>query len=288
GRSSGSLAGIEISCSCGAHRSMAGAFNEKVLTRIGVTCSGGRPWLGQESERRNAAPCGAGLIVVQKGASNVYFPHVRSSIYLPQWERSVDRRLAEVLEKNWTFLSDGMENGEFQRIRFELVASSNFTADKREFFTNKLLDAARKRIVDNDAFVNDDSEERYRKMEYDAILEELGGENGDFYVTKIASSFYKTSRTNSAISDAFESIGLLHKLRETRAFVGFSRWLPDDGKTLTEKRNFLRLGQSIDWLPAVVIKGEGVFFEFNERRLKEWAAKAAVVKRVEYLAESYN
>src|SRR5690606_23684774 len=209
-----------------------------------------------------------------------------SSIYLPQWERSVDRRLAEVLEKNWTFLSDGMENGEFQRIRFELVASSNFTADKREFFTNKLLDAARKRIVDNDAFVNDDSEERYRKMEYDAILEELGGENGDFYVTKIASSFYKTSRTNSAISDAFESIGLLHKLRETRAFVGFSRWLPDDGKTLTEKRNFLRLGQSIDWLPAVVIKGEGVFFEFNERRLKEWAAKAAVVKRVEYLAES--
>ncbi|MGI8950575.1 MAG: hypothetical protein ACR2FN_03210 [Chitinophagaceae bacterium] len=53
GRSSGTLSGIEITCSYGAHKRMAEAFNEQSLTKIGVTCSGGRPWLGQEAERNN-------------------------------------------------------------------------------------------------------------------------------------------------------------------------------------------------------------------------------------------
>ena len=59
------------------------------------------------------------LIVVQKGASNVYFSQVRSSIYLPQWEKSVDRKLVEVLEKNWGFLTTGMENGKHSPVSVE-------------------------------------------------------------------------------------------------------------------------------------------------------------------------
>jgi hypothetical protein len=66
---------------------------------------------------------------------------------------------------------------------------------------------------------------------------------------------------------------LLHKLRETRAFVGFSRWLPEDGKNLEARKDFIKLGRSISWLPAMVVRGEGVFFEFSERRLKEWASQ---------------
>ena len=288
GRSSGSLSGIEITCSCGAHKTMAGAFNEQSLTKIGVTCSGGRPWLGQEADRNNAFHCGQHLIVVQKGASNVYFSQVRSSIYLPQWEKSVDRRLVEVLEKNWVFLNTGMENGNFQRMRFELVAEKNFAMEKKEFYTDKLLEAASKRIAGADSSQTDDSEEKYRKMEYDAILAESGGENQDFFVTKNQANTYDDSETNGAVSNGFTSIGLLHKLRETRAFVGFSRWLPDDGKTLTEKKNFIKLGQRIEWLPAVVVRGEGVFFEFNEKRLKEWATKDEVIKRAKYLSDNYN
>lgn len=287
GRSSGSLSGIELSCSCGAHKTMAGAFNEKSLSKI-CTCSGGRPWLGEEAERSNTSHCGDDLIVVQKGASNVYFSQVRSSIYLPQWEKSVDRRLVEVLENNWGFLTTGMENGNFQRMRFELVAERNFAEAKKEFYTDKLLEAASKRITGADSSSTDDSEEKYRKMEYDAILAEAGGENQDFFVTKNQANTYDDSRTSGAISNGFTSIGLLHKLRETRAFVGFSRWLPDDGKSLTEKKNFIKLGQRIEWLPAVVVRGEGVFFEFNEKRLKEWAAKDEVIKRAKILSDNYN
>ena len=67
----------------------------------------------------------------------------------------------------------------------------------------------------------------YRKMEYDAILSESGGENQDFFVNKIAALDYNNEIT---VMNGFSNIGLLHKLRETRAFVGFSRLLPDDRK----------------------------------------------------------
>jgi hypothetical protein len=150
------------------------------------------------------------------------------------------------------------------------------------------LGAATKKLSGAESSNTDDSEEKYRKMEYDAILSEAGGENQDFYVRRNQASNYDDSETGSVINNGFTSIGLLHKLRETRAFVGFSRWLPDDGKTLDAKKDFIKLGRSITWLPAVVVRGEGVFFEFNEKRLKEWSLKPEVIQRVTELSNNYN
>jgi hypothetical protein len=287
GRSSGALSGIEITCSCGDKKTMAGAFNENAIHNItDLTCSGGRPWLGEEAERNNTRHCGEHLKVVQKGASNVYFSQVRSSIYLPQWENSVDRRLVEVLEKNWRFLIGGKEDGKLQKVRFELVAERNFS--DIEHFAEKLLKAAEKRLTGNEIEDIGDSEEKYRKMEYDAILSENGGENQDFYVTKILPSDYSSEIFGDVVKQGFSSVGLLHKLRETRAFVGFSRWLPDDGQTLEKKKDSLKLGNSINWLPAVVVRGEGVFFEFNQTRLIKWATNSGVIARAKLLSNNYN
>ncbi|MBK9744627.1 MAG: hypothetical protein IPO94_17515 [Saprospiraceae bacterium] len=33
------------------------------------------------------------------------------------------------------------------------------------------------------------------------------------------------------------------------------------------------MDKGIEWLPAVVVRGEGVFFEFNDKRLKEWGSE---------------
>ena len=66
GRSSGALSGIEITCSCGAKKSMAGAFNENSLHRIGVDCHAERPWVGEEKEKENTQHCSQQLRVVQK------------------------------------------------------------------------------------------------------------------------------------------------------------------------------------------------------------------------------
>lgn len=288
GRSSGALSGIEISCSCGAQKTMGGAFNEHSLTNMGITCSGGKPWLGQEADRRNTAHCGQELVVVQKGASNVYFSQVRSSIYLPQWDKSADRKIIEVLEKNWRFLSYGMVDGKFDRLRFELLAEQKFNPDKKEFYVEKLLIAAGKKQEGPDLNEFGDNEEKYRKMEYEYIVSGSGSEKEDFYSEKISAQEYESESDSILIKNGFSAIALLHKLRETRAFVGFSRWLPDDGKNLEERKEFIKLGRSINWLPAIVVRGEGVFFEFSKRKLVEWAKREDIIKRTNFLSGNYN
>ena len=105
--SSASLAGLIIGCSCGKYRTMAGAFAPDALKRIGITCGGQRPWLGDTED--NSTRCGYDLNVAQKGGSNVFFPVVVSSIYLPLWAlrlwktRTLGRcSRAEPLTENWT------------------------------------------------------------------------------------------------------------------------------------------------------------------------------------------
>jgi hypothetical protein len=278
GRSSSSLSGIIIHCSCTAKRSLAGAFNEGALTKI-KSCGGHRPWLGEDES--NAKECGMNLHVVQKGASNVYFPEVKSSIYLPQWERTVDKKIVEILEKYWDQLTSHRVDGKLNRVVFETIA------DLKKVDCDQLMSAAEQKLEQLPPVVarmeNADSEELYRKSEYDAILSGEGGDNQDFFVTKKSSGEY-----SGIIKKYFESITLLHKLRETRALVGFSRWLPEDRRTLTEKKGELYLNNNINWLPAIVVKGEGIFFEFRSDLLDQWLSKKDVWNRTQKLIDNHR
>lgn len=279
GRSASSLSGIEIECvSCGMKKSMAFAFNNNSLYDI-KSCSGQRPWLGEVGEK--ATGCGKELRVVQRGASNIYFPQLRSSIYLPKWETSTKRRIIEVLDKNWAFLVRTRNDGDLNKEVFKVFA------DKYSVDFNELLNAANERLKKEKSTENyenlTDSEEIYRRMEYEAILKGEGGDNQDFYVTNVDRNNY-----HHPVKKYFKSIALVHKLRETRAFIGFSRLLPDNGKTIREMRAELSLNNNIDWLPAIVVKGEGIFFEFDNKLLDEWLKNPDVYSRFNILKKNYT
>lgn len=280
GRNSSSLSGIILQCSCGSNsRTLTGAFNENSLAGI-KECSGNRPWLGEIDD--NSATCGNNLKVVQKGASNVYFPIIRSSIYLPKWEKEIDKKIVDILEQNWSFLNQSRIDGELNRVLFEMLA------EQKKVDVDKLLNAAKNKLNTADADINiedddnTDSEELYRYSEYRAILTGQGGDNQDFFVTNKKSDEY-----NCEIRNYFKSINLLHKLRETRAMVGFTRILPEDGIPLSEKMTELSLSKRIDWLPAIIVRGEGIFFEVDEDKISEWIEKPNVINRVQKLVNHH-
>ena len=110
GRSAASLAGIKIECSaCGKSRSLAGAFEEDVLSALPVPCSGAQPWLGRD----RAKSCSANLQTLQRGGSNVYFPAVESSIYIPPahaFETDDIRRILDT-PNFWSAISSGLQDG---------------------------------------------------------------------------------------------------------------------------------------------------------------------------------
>ena len=79
-------------------------------------------------------------------------------------------------------------------------------------------------------------------------------------------------------------------LRETRALRGFTR-VRDDVLKLSVGKSLLRrrsLPPDQDWLPAYVVKGEGVYFELDPENLAAWEARAEVQARADKITQHYG
>ena len=284
GRSSASLSGIKIACNCGKSETMTGTFNFDpesggALHRIGRDCSGSMPWLGKTNDR--GGQCGEFLRVVQRGASNVYFPLMVSSIYLPLWGEDTSRNINKILDnpKVWDTLVAGLDDGRYvQAVRCEAVAAI-YQVDSEE------LREAAQRKLDGTATLDGArlrSEEEFRRQEYEAFRTGRGGDTTDLMVDVRDSVSYGPD-----LADVLDSVCLVKKLRETRVLVGFSRLLPvgDPGSA-----DLVPMSEddSLRWLPAMVVFGEGIFLEFCAETLGAWSENPQVTGRISVLAEHYN
>ena len=88
----------------------------------------------------------------------------------------------------------------------------------------------------------------------------------------------------------FGRIRSVDVLRETRALRGFTR-VRDDMLRLTAGKSLLRrspLPPNQDWLPAYVVKGEGIYLELHPQKLAAWEARAEVQARADKITEHYG
>jgi MrfA Zn-binding domain len=278
GRSSSLLTGIKIRCSCDEEKTLAGIFDLGVLQRvIGYSCRAGKPWLGKTDTQ--GPPCGCDLRVLQRGASNVYFPRAVSSIYLPLWAERTEKDIVESLERPeiWDALTSGVVEGKrIDPVRCDVLARM-WRLDR-----NALLAAAQRKL-DGINVAPALTEEEYRRQEYLALLAPRGGPNTDLFVEII-----QASELGSPLNRYFTKIGLVKKLRETRALAGFSRLLPPDPEGAAGCIQPLKLDQKIDWLPASVVRGEGIFLELNAATIGEWLRNKQASQRANLLSQNLN
>lgn len=282
GRSSSLLTGIKISCSCGEEKALAGIFDFDqqtggALQRIGYNCRAGQPWLGRTEAQ--GLPCGHSLRVLQRGASNVYFPLIVSSIYLPLWAEQAARSIVESLERPeiWDALTSGLVDGKkIDPVRCDVVAKM-WGLDREELL------AVAQRKLDGVNVQPVLTEEEYRRQEYSALLAPRGGPATDLFVELV-----HPRDLVAPLSKYFSKIGLVKKLRETRALAGFSRLLPPDPEGAADHIQPLKLDQKIDWLPAAVVRGEGIFLQLNGTTVKEWLASSQSIQRSQLLSQNFN
>ena len=81
---------------------------------------------------------------------------------------------------------------------------------------------------------------------------------------------------------------MVKRLREIRIFNGFSRQAGE--RKDDEERVIVPLdivGES-DWLPAIELFGEGVFFTLNEAMLSRWEKLDSIQKRAQELAHRFE
>jgi hypothetical protein len=279
---SAALSGVSIECSCGKTENLGGAFNYDpetggALHGIGYECRGDQPWLGI-SEGAGGG-CGGFLRAVQRGGSNVYFANTFSSIYLPLWGEQTDPRIVRILEDPviWELLTAGLDEGLYiSRERVTTIAGMRaVNADELQQAAQRKLDGAKK--------VDDTSEEDYRRAEYKAFRAERGGAGTDLLVEAVPIDNYE-----NWLSHFFERVCIIRKLRETRALSGFSRLLPPGADGFGGVIQPLARNPSIRWLPALIVKGEGIFLEFCEAKLVEWAKQSGIANRIGALETKYN
>lgn len=273
GGSHSGLAGITIECkTCDKTTTMFGAFNRDAHSK----CSGNMPWLGKR-ERCDCTPR-----TLQRGASNVYFPQVINSIVLP----SYTDRIYEAVTKTsaWqTFIKAGVDDEALGEVLINLIAGEAEldVSEVRLVVEQALSDIAETKTC---------SEIEYRYDEYRVFLGEgeKPGPNKDLEIQVIDGSNYEIP--------GIDTVTLVHRLREVRALVAFSRLHPLDRHAIPDEDDkqthvcavSIRGKTHRNWLPGVEVRGEGIFLAFDQKQLRAWEDNPLVVKRAETLNGRYQ
>lgn len=277
GGASANLSGVFYECTCGAKKSLSNATSKGALKKIGYKCHGSRPWLGEEGDGTcNADP--DSVKVVLRGATNVWFANTISSIHIPTQNSYQDSKIQGILRDNFELLNSHRVNGEIDRSWTDFLALQA-GVDPDALFQATVNEADHR--SSETEITEDMSEDAYRYEEYKVLIKNSGSDSDDFH-----SINHPIREYDQKIHKYFHSISLVPKLKDTRAFVGFSRLEPTN-KPVKESKKELRLGDD-DWLPAIEVFGEGIFFEFSKDELMRWSSSPKVISRIAGLNSSYH
>ena len=207
----------------------------------------------------------------------MYFPYTVSSIYLPLWGEGLHRQILKVLAHPiyWDFLTSGLIDG-----RQVDPARADQVAKQMDVNPAALTAAAEQKLQGKTPTAVD--EENYRRAEYDAFLFGEGGDGRDLLVDIVENAIF-----SGWFRKYVRRVCLVKKLRETRALAGFTRILPPEGQR--DPRLQSPTASRRKWLPASVVKGEGIFLEFRLSEIQAWLERVPEAQeRAGKLEDAYN
>lgn len=259
GSATAGLAGLILKClECEAQRSLEGCFGEGAIPR---PCQGRRPWLGTNADE----PCSASPRVVQRGASNIYFSAVESTLDIPPWSDDLQKKIG----MRWAMLEKAQDTSDRRRL-----ISAMRLADIMDMPEDELADAIEDRVI---RLKSPDRNLRFE--EYQQFVQHLApfGENTEFEV--------RPSPPAPELAGWLQLVVRATRLREVRANYGFTRIYPP-APGAAESIAPLSLSR-LDWLPAVENRGEGIFLQLNVDKVREWEQKEIVQERTSNLRSAY-
>lgn len=262
------LGGLILRCpDCAASRSLDGAFGQRALS--GLTCLGRRPWLRTPDQRCDCSGESGTFRAVQRGASNLYYPVMESALDIPPWTKKLQRIVGDY----WETLLD-IESyaervayiGSSQHLK-RVLAREKITADALAKVFEQMLD-------ENDTLNVDD----LRLDEYKVFTGPADEDDEEFEVHR--------ENVPEELLPYVSKVMRVARLREVRVVKGFTRINPPsdpDGALIAPISN-----ASLDWLPAIEVRGEGIFVQLNLEKLVEWEGRPEVLARIQPVVESWR
>lgn len=264
---SSSLKDLIISCSCGTpSKSMAGSFGAASLAGV-AKCLGRRPWLrGSENEECDQVPR-----TMQRGSSSVWFPSVRSAISIPPWSDKVQKLVA----KHWLLL-EAIPADAIRASVGNLVKGALPNASIDEF-VNAVLE--RKGILEGTETIG---ELELREDEFKALYAGHPEESPqDQFVAHVRD-------VPDEAEQIIDRLCEVSRLREVRALHGFTRVVSPDSEDAQAGHSAALSREKKFWLPAIEVLGEGIFLNFDDAVIQEWAAEDFALGRLATLQDALD
>jgi hypothetical protein len=291
-----SLRGTRVRCQCGADRSLENItladpppadvshLTSKLAKGEKFLCTGMRPWLADDT----GEGCGRSLRGSLRGATNVYYAQLRSSIFLPRGDTRVPTRLIEFLKspaprellRALRSTSDGVSP---ETLRRHYATICQEYSDEQLAAAIAVFFRETEEAPNEPGVRSDDNETAFRRTEAAALRNT--GRDEALQIRAIPSSKYQPD-----LARVLSGVSLCEKLTETRVLTGFARIYPDNDRTVEERLRQLWRNlppRERRWLPAYQVRGEGIYIQFSESAVAAWERDARVLSRLETLARNY-
>jgi len=209
---------------------------------------------------------------LQRGASNLYFPVIESSISIPPWSDS----LQEALGIYWDAIVNCDENDRASFIG--ILVKGDLKTVIQEFGISS--DELAKRVEERLLLYRSDSILDIRQEEYRQFLSQTN-------LSSCNDREFETRNTQipDTLLEYFSKIVRVVRLREVQAIRGFTRISPPSG---SGDPRICRLSADYKkWLPGIEIRGEGVFLEFNRKKLSLWEQKDEIQTRAREIDDAW-
>lgn len=263
GGKTASLDDIKITCSCGKDNTLKDAFRRDALKGV-RKCTGRRPWLTTDD-----AACDEIPRVLQRGASNVWFSITHSSISIPPWSEGAFK----VLNRQWEVLKHMPSEA-----LAPTIEGMGLAADT-PYSVADLVEAVIQRRAGEEAPPSTTQVE-LRRDEYRALMGGRAEETRDQDFVCVPADALPDE-----VGNWFSAVNVVSRLREVRALESFARVTP----SIADADEKPPLADAMpSWLPAIEVRGEGIFFQLDPDRLRRWEDSASVSRRVADLDARYR
>lgn len=266
---SGEAADIYVRCeTCEISRPMSDAFSTHDNDL--PICRGRRPHLRDFEESGCVGDDNRPLRVraMLQGASNSWFPLMLSALSVPQ---STDL-LKQLITDFWSDLYDIESEGEISKLR-----RRNLLREFSAYSDAELWTAIQwKKNEDQEQEGDEEDHIDLKTPEWNVFINPGDAQRtSDFRLKEV--------KPPKRYSQYFDKIVLAERLREVRALIGFTRIeSPGDYENPAEFPQGQRMAISRakpKWVPANEIRGEGIFFQFNEDEINDWLVRVPELDR---------
>ena len=285
----GGLGSLEVRCiNCNSRRSLEGIIGNGSMQSIGIKCLGKQPW--QYISKEDKEECEHSPEVLQRGATNLYYPKTVSALDIPLgYTDPVITELEHEIRSH----------GYYSKITEKLNSSSGESAmELVQMLANEIAEEVKcdvQVVLDlalGNSTADDDSNSDVVIDENEVLAEEwpilisppIDNEDDDVFIAKQVS--LNEVKNTFGLEKLVDKLVLVRRLREVRVLRGFHRLTPGDEDMLVK----VDLDKHIPWLPGIEVFGEGIFISLSEKAITAWNKKhhVAIGKRFNKMRQRYE